>query len=119
MTLSLTREEIKADPVFSKVLDAVKQIYEVPQHTFDILMANRDTKDFCEESRHFAILGKGDFFIHYDVSSWFSPYPSFEEVPESEMPRDKRFPAFETRFDSITFYDTEEEFQQARKLGGL
>lgn len=40
------------------------------------LLENKGIKDFCEESRHFALLkkkGGKDLHIHYDVSSWYLP----------------------------------------------
>lgn len=95
------REFFKTDPVFSQLFERLKEIHKVANHTEKNLIENRHIKDFCEEARHFVVLGdKNPVFIHYDVASWFKE-PNGVRVT----------------FNSIGVYDNFLEYETARMRG--
>lgn len=62
----------KDDEVIGKIYKIIKKNHKVAEHTKKVLMDNADIKDFCEEARHFIILGESKpLHIHYDVASWY------------------------------------------------
>ena len=70
------REEITQDQMLKQLGSIITKNHQIPEHTRKNLLENKHIKDFCEESRHFALLKKSggkDLHIHYDVSSWFFP----------------------------------------------
>lgn len=93
--MTLTREELKNEPVLEEFLKTIVRNHRVPEHTETHLRENIHIEDFCEVSRCFVSMGSISF--SYQVSSW---------MPE---PDHVRF-----RVDSITFYDTEMEFLSER-----
>jgi hypothetical protein len=70
--IELKREIFLEDPVFKQLYEKIRQNHKVASHTERELKENRQVKDFCVESRHFAELpGKDPIYLSYDVSSWF------------------------------------------------
>jgi len=61
------------DEVIGKLFEAIKKQHKVADHTTRVLYENRNIKDFCEQARHFVVLGGNTkpLYIHYDVASWF------------------------------------------------
>ncbi|MCF0071300.1 hypothetical protein LZD49_12535 [Dyadobacter sp. CY261] len=95
----ISRSEFKTDPGFKPLHDLIKSKHQVPNHTIDILLKNADVKDFCEESRHFAVLsGRNPIYLHYDVSSWF-------KEPNGVL----------VSIDSIAIYNNYSEYESARR----
>lgn len=69
--IEIERDEIKAE--YKELLQLIIKNHIIASHTRLVLLKNAHIKDFCEEARHFAILsGTPDFFIHYDVATWFN-----------------------------------------------
>ena len=71
--ITITRKEFKKDPVWNKLYQVIKRMHKPAEHTKRVLIQNKDTKDFCEEAMHFAVLPANgqDIFIHYETWSWF------------------------------------------------
>lgn len=91
-----TREMCKNDPeVLGKLFDAVKKIHKPADHTEKVLLDNKHIKDFCEEARHYVVMGS--LFIHYDVASWYK-HPNQVQI----------------RIDSIGVYDDFMEYEKHR-----
>lgn len=94
--IELSREQIKADEVWSELLQRIIQNHVVASHTKQTLLENKHVKDFCEEARHFVVI-VGDIFIHYDTASWY-------KEPDGAV----------VRVESITIYDNFMEYESAR-----
>lgn len=98
--ITIGRDEAKRDPVYSKLLEFLKNGHQVADHTQEVLRKNVEIKDFCEEARHYGTLqGKDPMWIHYDVCTWL----------ENEL--------FIVRIESICFYDSYDEYEAARQEG--
>ena len=99
--IEIPREVFKNDEVFSILHLNLMAIHQVAPHTEKVLLANKHVKDFCEEARHFVIMtgtsSGGDYFIHYDVSSWL---------------KDEH--RVMIRIDSIAVYDSFMEYERER-----
>ena len=54
----------------SKLAKLVIKNHKIPRHTQKVLVENRLIKDFCENSRVFALLPP-EIGIHYNVNTWF------------------------------------------------
>ena len=69
------RKEFKHDPVYKQLHKLIAKNHVPAEHTKRVLIQNKDTKDFCEEATHFAVLpGKNSqIYIHYETWSWFKP----------------------------------------------
>jgi hypothetical protein len=99
--ITVLRKEFQMHPVTDKIYQVIKEQHVVAAHTEKNLYDNRFTKDFCEMSRHFAILrGTPQIFISYDVSSWY------REV-------DRR-PSARISIDQFIIYDTFVEYESCR-----
>ncbi len=97
--LELSRKEIKADEVFSKLLKELVSKHEIAKHTEETLLKNWHVKDFCEIAVHFTIVhGKRALFISYEISTWY------------KEPNGVR-----ARVDSITIYDDFMEYESTRQ----
>lgn len=70
--IEITRQQLKEDEVYNKLLEEIKKRHVPAEHTLKTLLANKDIKDFCEEARHFGIL-HDTLYLHYDVFSWYDP----------------------------------------------
>lgn len=71
--VEIDREIFMTDPVFHMLYNVIKHNHETAEHTLKTLSENKDIKDFCVESRHFATLPKRnskELSVHYDISSW-------------------------------------------------
>lgn len=93
-----TREFCLNDPeVMGKIFQIVKDNHKPAQHTEETLWNNRHTENFCEEARHFSVLGgKSLIFLHYDVTS--------------SLAGDR----IKISIDSIGIYDSQAEFVTAK-----
>jgi hypothetical protein len=97
----ISREELKTDPRLQDFFTLIKAKHEVASHTIDVLYKNRHVKDFCEEARHFVMIGgKKPLYFHYDVSSWYNSKKSAT-----------------IRIESVAFYDNFMEYEKARLKG--
>lgn len=93
-----SREILKTDEVMSKLFEVIKSNHRVAKHTQETLFQNRFTENFCEEARHFCMLGgKNPIYLHYDVSSWYKA--SYQAS---------------IRIESIGIYDSFMEYEIAR-----
>lgn len=88
------REFFKNDEVLGKLFKVIKERHEVAEHTKKVLLENKHIKDFCEEARHFVVMGS--LFIHYDVASWYHPSGALVKI------------------ESIGVYDDFLEYEKAR-----
>lgn len=94
---TVERAEFKTDPIIGPLYKVILQKYRIATHTKEVLLANSHIKDFCEESRHFAVIdGNPAFYIHFDVSSWLDPRGVL------------------TRVERIAIYDSFQEYQSTR-----
>lgn len=70
----IDRETLKNDPVFRELFETIKRNHKVANHTKKNLFKNKHIKDFCEQARHYVMIsGKNPIYLHYDISSWYSP----------------------------------------------
>lgn len=98
--IELSKEQIKKDPVFLKMLKAIIRNHTVAEHTKKTLLENRQVKDFCENARQFAVLGD-DIYIHYDTRTWFQGEGDMISFPVSIR--------------SVVIYDNALEYNNARR----
>lgn len=99
--IEVKRETFKSDPIYKQVYESIKHSHKVADHTQRILFQNRHTKNFCEQARHYVILGgENPIYVHYDVASWW-------KEPAGCI----------VCIDSIGFYDNFIEFEVARLRG--
>lgn len=96
--IEFSRKEIKNEPRLKPLYDLLKKRHRVANHTKKILLRNKDIKDFCEESRHFAMLPLDDpIYMHYDVANWY-------QKPDKVA----------IRIEAIAVYDNFAEYESAR-----
>lgn len=97
--LEIKRAELKSDPVWNKLFEAVKARHTVANHTVKVLAENKHIKDFCEEARHFGVLDLGGkpLFLHYDITSWY----------QSDI-------SAAVKIEAIGIYDDFQEYETAR-----
>lgn len=88
----------KEYPELVALVDIIKKKHKVAPHTEKVLLDNAHVKNFCEESRHFVIIG-GDLHVHYDVTTWY----------ENE--------SFLVCVDAVAFYDDLMEYEVERLKG--
>ena len=96
--IKVKREEFKSDPIFQKVYEVVKRNHVSANHTINTLIENRDIKDFCEISCHFAVIPP-NLPISYEAWSWLENSRVLIKI------------------ESITFYDNDTEYMVERAKG--
>lgn len=104
MSKTFTRKEILEDNTLNSILNIIKKNYKTPQHTVDNLLNQKHIKDICETTEHFAIIKvkKEPIYLSYETYTWINIENTI---------------SFPTRFNNITYYDNELEFEIARKKG--
>lgn len=100
MARTLTKEEFKQDKVYNFIYEQIKSNHEVPQHTIDNLLKNRDLR---ESTTHYIKMGVdgNDLYISFDTLTWIKDI-------------DGDFVSFPVSITSITWYDDKLEYEVAR-----
>ena len=103
------REEIKADPVMSKLLKEILKIHKTPEHTARNLLHKQHIPDICELTTLYLVLpgenpGK-TIYLCYDTSTWIRPEPTRIGFP--------------TRVEAIIVFDdfVEYETDRVKRIG--
>ena len=98
--IEISRQEFKSDEVYRELWKQIKKIHKVAPHTEAVLIKNRHIKDFCEEARHYLVIGVAEpIYLHYDVSSWYKNGGAVVKI------------------DSIGVYDNKDEYEKSRLHG--
>lgn len=96
--IEIERETFLKDPVFKQIYEVVRRNHKVARHTEKELKKNKHIKDFCEESRCFAMLpGRDPIYLHYDIASWY-----------------KKPNGVQIKIERIAFYDNYLEYELSR-----
>lgn len=99
--LTVSREQLKTDAVYNKVLQGILKSHKPPDHTRKNLMDLKEIPDVCEETEIFAQMGdRSPLWISYIVTTWIQP-------------EEKGF-VFPTRVEAVTFYDDFQEYNTNR-----
>ncbi len=99
----IERAELKADPIWNKLMHVILRNHTTPSHTVKNLLNLRHIKNVCEETTKFVVVGDkedGEFFISYDFATWIQP----DEDPI-------RFP---TRIERVRIFEDFVEYESTR-----
>ena len=98
----ITRKEFKKGGVYQLIYRELQKIHTVPEYTIRVLRENEGIKGFTESSRSYVImnLDDEDFFMHYDIDSFF-------------IQKD----VIATRISSLGLYESFMEYEKARLKG--
>lgn len=70
MVQVIERAEIKEHEELLVLKSFLLSTHYIPEHTRKILEENKHReKNFCEESRHFAVTGP--LYLYYDITTWY------------------------------------------------
>lgn len=67
---TIKRKQAKDDPVYAKLLEALKKNLTVPQYVIDELVKQKKDKGLAVVHRQFAIIPDLNLHISYDCESW-------------------------------------------------
>lgn len=95
--VKIERKELKSDPVFKMLLEAIIKNHVTAEHTVKTLSDNKETDGFCEISIHFA--KRPGLFLSYEAWSWLKENRVLVKIQ------------------SITVYDNEAEYLIERAKG--